>query len=48
MAVPVFEPGAAGWEARMLPLCYAAPQILFLMPPFWIWGKTGLNVFPTL
>ena len=21
-----FEPRAAGWEARMLPLCYAAPQ----------------------
>ena len=21
------EPGAAGWEASMLPLCYAAPQI---------------------
>ena len=20
-----FEPGAGGWEARMLPLCYAAP-----------------------
>ena len=20
-----FEPGASGWEARMLPLCYAAP-----------------------
>ena len=22
---PGFESGAAGWEARMLPLCYAAP-----------------------
>ena len=23
--MPGFEPGAAGWEARILPLCYAAP-----------------------
>ena len=23
---PGFEPGAAGWEARMLPLKYAAPN----------------------
>ena len=23
-----FKPGAAGWEARMLPLCYAALQDL--------------------
>ena len=22
---PEFKPGAAGWEARMIPLCYAAP-----------------------
>ena len=31
-----FVPGAAGWEARMLPLCYAAPpskpQLFFLLP----------------
>ena len=26
-AEPGFEPGAAGWEARILPLCYAAPII---------------------
>ena len=26
MAELGFEPGAAGWEARMLPLCYAAPH----------------------
>ena len=25
-AEPGFKPGAAGWEARMLPLCYATPQ----------------------
>ena len=25
MAVPGFEPGAAGYEARMLLLCYATP-----------------------
>ena len=24
-AKPGFEPGAPGWEARILPLCYAAP-----------------------
>ena len=23
----VFEPGATGWEARMLPLCYGAPRL---------------------
>ena len=28
-AWPGFKPGAAGWEARMLPLCDAAP-LLFL------------------
>ena len=22
MTEPLFEPGSAGWEARMLPLCY--------------------------
>ena len=26
MAEPGFEPGAAGWEARMLPLFFAAPS----------------------
>ena len=25
LAEPGFAPGAAGWEARMLPLCYTAP-----------------------
>ena len=25
---PEFERGAAGWEARMLPLCFAAPWCL--------------------
>ena len=25
---PRSEPGAAGWEARMLLLCYAAPRVL--------------------
>ena len=25
-AESAFEPGAAGWEALMQPLCYAAPQ----------------------
>ena len=24
---PRFEPGTAGWEARTLPLCYAAPRV---------------------
>ena len=24
-AVPRIKPGTAGWEARMLPLCYAVP-----------------------
>ena len=24
---PCFEPGAAGWEARTIPLCHAAPRI---------------------
>ena len=25
LAEPGFKPGAAGWEAKMLPLCYTAP-----------------------
>ena len=31
MAEPGFEPGAAGREAKMLPLCYAAPHEIRLM-----------------
>ena len=27
-AEPGFELGAAGWEARMLPLCYAAHKLM--------------------
>ena len=26
-AEPGFDPRAAGWEARLLPLCYAAPLV---------------------
>ena len=26
LGAPRIEPGAAGWEARTLPLCYAAPS----------------------
>ena len=28
LGMPIIEPRAAGWEARMQPLCYAAPQAL--------------------
>ena len=28
MAEPGFKPWAAGWAARILPLCYAAPDLL--------------------
>ena len=35
MAEPGFKPGVAGWEARMLPLRYAAPlQTLLKDDPF--------------
>ena len=29
LRMPRIKPGAAGWEARMLPLCYAAPRGFF-------------------
>ena len=29
LGTPRIEPGAAGWEASVLPLCYAAPLLLF-------------------
>ena len=32
LAEPGFEPSAAGWEARMLPLPYTAPPPLLLEP----------------
>ena len=35
-AEPGFEPGAAGWEAWMLPLCYAAPLELFFFAPMTV------------
>ena len=32
MPEPGFEPWAAGWEARMLPKCYAAPKTRKVLP----------------
>ena len=35
------KPGAAGWEARMLPLCYAAPLVHdFLLVRCWAWNSS--------
>ena len=34
MAEPGFEPVASGWEARMPPLCYAAPTVNLKCIPF--------------
>ena len=49
--VPGFEPGVAGWEARMLPLCYAASRMLsdFVdTDPGTFQPKSGPSPAPTL
>ena len=44
------EPGAAGWEARTLPLCYAAPlpvllfNTIFDIPTLLRW--LGVLIYP--
>ena len=35
MAEQSFEPRAAGWEARTLPLCYAAPLYIKALLMCW-------------
>ena len=38
------EPSAAGWEARILPLCYAAPKALTSLVVMHLLG--GQNIVP--
>ena len=49
MAEPGFEPEAAGWEARMLPLCYAAhPRQLIFINALIALGRALMKCEPEL
>ena len=38
----LIEPGAAGWEGRTLPLCYAAPRSIPSVLMEFLWCRWGL------
>ena len=38
------KPGAAGWEARMLPLCSTAPVLLIRLPTQSYWESTWISI----
>ena len=45
LGTPRIKPGAAGWEGRMLPLCYAALKVLILgiAKKYYQWWRDSLT-----